>query len=53
MTKRLLEKGFRVMLYTDAGYEASNECYRKIGYVLRGRLCELAAVKEETGGEER
>ena len=52
VTKRLLEKGFRVMLYTDAGYEASNECYRKIGYVLRGRLCELAAVKEETGGEE-
>ena len=33
------EAGFTPMLYTDADYTASNACYEKIGYVLRGRLC--------------
>ena len=47
VTKRLLEKGFRAMLYTDAGYAASNECYRKIGYILRGRLCTVAQTENE------
>ena len=32
------------MLYTDAGYAASNACYERIGYVLRGRLCTVAKV---------
>ena len=32
-------EGFVPMLYADADYEASNGCYRKIGYMLRGRLC--------------
>lgn len=31
------------MLYTDADYIASNACYEKIGYVLRGKLCTIAA----------
>ena len=35
------------MLYTDAGYAASNECYRKIGYILRGRLCTVAQTENE------
>lgn len=26
------------MLYTDADYVASNACYEKIGYVLRGKV---------------
>ena len=34
--------GFTPMLYTDADYAASNACYEKIGYVLRGRLCTLS-----------
>ena len=33
------EAGFTPMLYTDADYTASNACYEKIGYVLRGSLC--------------
>ena len=34
-------KGFIPMLYTDADYAASNACYEKIGYVLRGKLCTI------------
>ena len=34
--------GFMPMLYTDADYAASNACYEKIGYVLRGKLCTIA-----------
>ena len=45
VTQRVLEMGYRPMLYTDAGYPASNECYRKVGYVLRGRLCSVALAK--------
>ena len=37
--------GYMPMLYTDADYAASNACYEKIGYVLRGRLCTLAASR--------
>ena len=33
--------GLIPMLYTDADYAASNACYEKIGYVLRGKLCTL------------
>ena len=31
--------GFMPMLYADADYAASNGCYVKIGYILRGKLC--------------
>ena len=34
-------QGFIPMLYTDADYVASNACYEKIGYVLRGKLCTI------------
>lgn len=30
------------MLYTDADYIASNACYEKIGYSLRGKLCTIS-----------
>lgn len=43
VTKRIAEAGFTPMLYTDADYVASNACYEKIGYVLRGKLCTIAA----------
>ena len=33
--------GFMPMLYTDADYAASNACYEKIGYQLRGKLCTI------------
>lgn len=35
------EAGYIPMLYTDADYVASNACYEKIGYVLRGKLCTI------------
>jgi hypothetical protein len=31
--------GYTPKLYTDADYVASNACYEKIGYILRGKLC--------------
>ncbi|MBQ8996036.1 MAG: GNAT family N-acetyltransferase [Oscillospiraceae bacterium] len=37
-TEEILSKGYRALLYTDAGYPASNACYQKIGYQLKGSL---------------
>ena len=39
VTKIAQSKGYLPMLYTDADYTASNACYEKIGYILRGKLC--------------
>ena len=41
VTKMILDDGLIPILYTDAGYEASNACYRKIGYELVGRLASI------------
>lgn len=41
VTKTILEDGLIPILYTDAGYEASNSCYQKIGYHLVGRLTSI------------
>lgn len=38
LSKRLLEDHLTPILYTDGGYAASNECYKKIGFKLVGRL---------------
>ncbi len=35
------EKGLMPILYTDGDYNASNECYKAIGYVERGCLCSI------------
>jgi len=43
VTRMIADSGFTPMLYTDADYMASNTCYEKIGYVLRGKLCTIAA----------
>lgn len=43
VTRLLADKGLTPMLYTDADYAASNACYEKIGYVLRGKLCTISA----------
>lgn len=43
VTKSVIDQGQTPMLYTDADYVASNACYEKIGYVLRGKLCTIAA----------
>jgi len=42
VTKLAIEEGYVPMLYTDADYSASNACYEKIGYVLRGKLCTIS-----------
>lgn len=41
VTKMAEEEGYLPMLYTDADYVASNACYEKIGYILRGKLCSI------------
>ncbi len=41
VTMIAMQAGYVPMLYTDADYAASNACYEKIGYVLRGRLCTI------------
>ena len=41
VTKIAQDAGYLPMLYTDADYVASNACYEKIGYILRGKLCTI------------
>ena len=41
VTEIAKEQGFLPMLYTNADYAASNACYEKIGYILRGKLCTI------------
>lgn len=41
VTETILEDGLVPILYTDAGYRASNECYQKIGYRQIGRLVSI------------
>lgn len=41
LVTKMAEEGSLPMLYTDADYIASNACYEKIGYVLRGKLCTI------------
>ncbi len=41
VTKIAAQAGYLPMLYTDADYAASNACYVKIGYILRGKLCTI------------
>ncbi len=41
VTKIVESTGAMPMLYTDADYAASNACYEKIGYVLKGKLCTI------------
>ena len=41
VSKMAKDAGYMPMLYTDADYVASNACYEKIGYILRGKLCTI------------
>ena len=49
VTRQVRDAGLMPMLYTGAGCPASNACYEKIGYTLRGRLCTLAPLKRNGG----
>ena len=44
LTCRARAAGFLPVLYTNANYPASNACYQKIGYRLRGRLCTVSLL---------
>lgn len=44
VTRKVSETGYIPMLYTDADYQASNACYEKIGYILRGKLCTVTII---------
>ena len=44
VTRKVSEMGYIPMLYTDADYQASNACYEKIGYILRGKLCTVTII---------
>lgn len=41
VTETILADGLIPILYTDAGYAASNTCYQKIGYRQLGRLISI------------
>ncbi len=41
LSNLLLKQNLTPILYTEGGYIASNECYKKIGYKLVGRLLKL------------
>ena len=41
VTQSVLDEGLIPILYTDAGYIASNDCYKKIGYRQVGSLCTI------------
>lgn len=41
VSKIIMKSGYLPHLYTDADNTASNTCYEKIGYVLRGKLCTI------------
>ncbi|MBO5312719.1 MAG: GNAT family N-acetyltransferase [Clostridia bacterium] len=41
VTKKILARKRIPVLYTDADYAASNSCYTKIGYELKGELCTI------------
>jgi len=45
-SKQAVDDGLLPMLYTDADYVASNSCYEKVGYVLRGKLCTVKMVND-------
>lgn len=41
VSKKAGDEGYLPMLYTNADYIASNACYEKVGYVLKGKLCTI------------
>lgn len=44
VTERIIRSAKMPVLYTNADYEASNGCYRKIGFLLQGTLCTIGAT---------
>ena len=47
VSQMLLDDGLIPILYTNGGYVASNECYKKIGYVQVGKLVDVCVDKTD------
>ena len=45
VTEKIRQIGKIPTLYTNADYQASNECYKSIGYKLQGELCTVKRRK--------
>ena len=45
LTKKLLEEGYKPMLYTDYNYKASNKAYIGVGYENKGVLINCKIIK--------
>lgn len=43
----IINAGKLPMLYTNADYISSNRCYQKIGYIPKGNLCTVSAIKKD------
>jgi hypothetical protein len=41
VSKEAVKQGLLPTLYTNADYAASNACYTKLGYILRGKVCTI------------
>ena len=41
VSREAVKQGLLPTLYTDADYAASNACYTKLGYILRGKVCTI------------
>ena len=46
LTKKALEEGYLPVLYTNADYKPSNECFKKAGYELKGKLCTVGRPEQ-------
>ena len=44
VTKELKDADYIPMLYTNADYPASNACYEKVGYVLKGEVHTVSKI---------
>jgi predicted GNAT family acetyltransferase len=42
VSRLIADKGLMPILYTDGDYNASNECYKAIGYIERGGLYSIS-----------
>lgn len=42
VSRLITDKGLMPILYTDGDYDASNECYKAIGYIERGSLYSIS-----------
>ena len=46
LTKKALEEGYLPVIYTNADYKPSNECFKKGGYELKGMLCTVGRPEQ-------